>query len=144
MRVLGLDLGAKRIGVAVSDAEGRVATPCDTVHRSGDRQREHREIEQLIQEWEAELLVVGMPYSLDGSIGPAAENIESEIHQLRVTISVPIETYDERLTTVTANRVLMEMDMRAEERRKVVDKVAASIILQSWLDAQQAKAQDHG
>jgi putative Holliday junction resolvase len=142
VRVLCLDLGSKRIGVAISDNDGRVATPIDTVHRSRDRAREHREIEALVQEWEAELLVVGMPYSLDGSRGPAAKNVESEIEELLCTISVPIETYDERLTTVTANRVLMEMDLRADERRKVVDKVAASIILQSWLDAQSSGASD--
>ena len=140
--MLGLDLGAKRIGVAVSDSDGRVATPSDTVHRSGDRPRDHRAIDALVREWEADLVVVGMPYSLDGSMGPAAVGVTEEVEQLRATLSVPVETYDERLTTVTANRVLMEMDMRADERRKVVDKVAASIILQSWLDAQRAGADD--
>ena len=142
MRVLGLDLGSKRIGVAVSDSDGRVATPVDTVHRTGDRQREHRDLAALVTEWEAELVVVGMPFSLDGSEGPAALGVRTEVEELRVTLSVPIQTYDERLTTVTANRVLMEMDLRADERRKVVDKVAASIILQSWLDANGAEGLD--
>ena len=142
MRVLGLDLGSKRIGVAVSDSDGRVATPVDTVHRTGDRQREHRDLAALVTEWEAELVVVGMPFSLDGSEGPAALGVRTEVEELRVTLSVPIQTYDERLTTVTANRVLMEMDLRADERRKVVDKVAASIILQAWLDANGAEGLD--
>ncbi len=138
MRALGLDLGSKRIGVAISDSDGRVATPIDTVHRLGDLQREHRAINDLVLEWEAEIVIVGMPLSLDGSIGPAAKGVLKEIDRLGAALQVPIETYDERLTTVTANRSLMEQNLGAAERRKVVDRVAAAILLQGWLDKQLA------
>ncbi len=141
MRALGLDLGSKRIGVAVSDSDGRVATPIDTVHRVGDQPREHRAIRDLVIEWEAEIVVVGMPFSLDGSIGPAAKGVLKEIDELGAALEVPIATYDERLTTVTANRSLMEQNLGAAERRKVVDRVAASILLQGWLDKQLAEDQ---
>ncbi len=135
VRALGLDLGSKRIGVAISDSGGTVATPIDTVHRSGDRQRDHRAIAALVAEWEAELVVVGMPFSLDGTVGPAAKRAQAEVRRLGDTLTVPVETYDERLTTVMADRALMEQDMKADARRKVVDMVAASVILQSWLDS---------
>ncbi len=136
MRALGLDFGSKRIGVAISDSDGRVATPIDTVHRSGDRQREHREIAALVIEWEAEVVVAGLPLSLDGSHGPAAKGVLKEVAQLGATLRVPVETYDERLTTVTADRSLMEQNLGAAERRKVVDRVAAAVMLQAWLDRQ--------
>ncbi|MEE9417426.1 MAG: Holliday junction resolvase RuvX [Acidimicrobiales bacterium] len=134
MRALALDMGSKRIGVAISDSGGRVATPIDTVHRCGDRPREHREIAALVLEWEAEIVVVGLPLSLDGTIGPAAKGVLDEIDVLGAALSVPVETYDERLTTVTADRSLMEQNLGAAERRKVVDKVAAAVMLQAWLD----------
>ena len=81
-------------------------------------------------------MVVGVPYSLDGSVGPAATAILAEIETLRATIPVPVETYDERLSTVTAERSLMRQNLRADERRRVVDMVAASVLLQGWLDAE--------
>lgn len=137
-RVLGVDLGAKRVGVAVSDRDRRVATPIEVVARSGDRARDHRALGALVEEWEATTVVVGVPYSLDGSIGPAARAILDEIAVLRATLPVPVETYDERLSTVTAERSLMQQNLRAEERRRVVDMVAASVLLQGWLDARSA------
>ena len=139
MRALGLDLGSKRIGVAVSDSDGRVATPIEVVHRSGNRQVEHRVLADLAEEWEVEAVVVGIPYSLDGSTGPMAQAMTAEAVELARVLSarsgVPVETYDERLTTVTAERTLREQDLRAPQRRKVVDMVAAAVMLQAWLDA---------
>lgn len=135
MRALGLDLGTKRIGVAISDSAGTIATPIDTVARSGDRPREHREIAALVTEWEAEIVVVGLPLSLDGSLGPMAKKCLAETKALGDTLDVPVVPYDERLTTVTAERSLMEQEMKADARRRVVDKVAASVMLQAWLDA---------
>ncbi len=137
-RVLGVDLGSKRIGVAISDSDRRVATPLTTVHRVGDRAREHRELADLVDEWEVDQLVVGLPLSLDGSTGPAARATMSEIEEMGATIAVPIAPYDERLTTVTADRVLREQQLDAKARRRVVDMVAAAVVLQSWLDAQAA------
>ncbi len=135
MRALGLDLGSKRVGVAVSDRGGAVATPIEVVQRLGDRAAEHRVITDLVEEWEAEIVVVGLPYSLDGSVGPAARLCLAEIEELGDTLDVPVVPYDERLTTVTAERSLMEQQMNAQERRRVVDKVAAAVMLQAWLDA---------
>lgn len=139
MRALGLDLGSKRIGVAVSDSDGRVATPIEVVHRSGNRRVEHRVLADLAEEWEVEAVVVGIPYSLDGSTGPMAQAMTAEAVELARVLSarsgVPVETYDERLTTVTAERTLREQDLRAPQRRKVVDMVAAAVMLQGWLDA---------
>jgi putative Holliday junction resolvase len=134
-RVLGLDLGTKRIGVAVSDPDRRVATPIEVVARSGDRQRDHRAIAGLVQEWEAERVVVGLPLSLDGSTGPAAQAALAEVDELAAVVGVPVDTADERMTSVTANRALDALDVRGSARRKIVDKVAAAVILQSWLDA---------
>lgn len=133
MRAVGIDLGEKRIGVAVS--AGSVATPYEVVQRSGDRQRDRRAIADLVAETEAEVVVVGLPLSLDGSLGPAARAALDEVEALRDTLSVPVETYDERLTTVTADRQLKEQGLDAKARRRIVDKVAASILLQAWLDA---------
>jgi putative Holliday junction resolvase len=136
MRAIGVDLGSKRIGVAVSS--GTVATPYEVVQRSGDRARDHRRLRDLVEEAEAEIVVVGLPYRLDGSIGPAAQAALDEVAELACTVGVPVETYDERLTTVTADRSLLEMNMKADARRRVVDKVAAAVILQSWLDHRRA------
>ena len=135
MRALGLDLGTKRIGVAVSDSDGRLATPADVVHRTGDRVGEHRAIAALVDEWEAGIVVVGVPYSLDGSVGPMARTMLAEAEQLRATLPVPVETYDERLTTVTAERSLREQGLPGPAGRQVVDQVAAAVMLQAWLDA---------
>ena len=88
-----------------------------------------------MEEEEAERVVVGLPLSLDGTSGAAAEGAMAEAEELASVVGVPVETFDERLTTVTADRNLMELRMRAEARRRVVDKVAAAVMLQTWLDA---------
>ena len=134
MRAIGLDLGSKRIGVALSNSAGTVATPYDLVVRCGDRQREHRQIAALATEAEAEVIVVGMPYHLDGRMSPVAKAAMIEAQELGVATGLPIETYDERLTTVTADRSLTEMNLKADARRRVVDKLAAAVMLQAWLD----------
>ena len=133
-RVLGLDLGSKRVGVAVSDTSGTIATPLVVLTRSGSRQLDHARIRALVEEEEAERVVVGLPLSLDGSVGPAARCALAEAEELGSVVGVPVETFDERLTTVSADRVLQEQGMRGEARRRVVDKVAAAVMLQAWLD----------
>ncbi len=142
MRAIGVDLGSKRIGVALSDSAGTLAVPFEVVQRSKDRARDHRAIAALAAEAEAEVVVVGVPYSLDGSVGPAARRALAEIRAMRRALAVPVETYDERLSTVTAHRSLQEMDVDAATRRKVVDKVAAAVILQAWLDNRSAADPD--
>lgn len=134
MRALALDLGARRIGVAVSDPEGRVATPVTVLSRRSDRPADHRAIAALVAEYEADELVIGLPLSLDGAHGPAAVAVLEEAAQLADLVGVPVRTHDERLTTVTAERVLKAQHLDGRARRKVVDMVAASIILQDWLD----------
>ncbi len=134
-RVLGLDLGSKRIGVAVSDRSGTIAGPLTVLQRSGDVARDHRAIKALVEEEEAEAVVVGLPLSLDGTVGRAAQAALDELEVLASVVGVPVATHDERFTTVSAERPMREMGMNAKQRRKVVDKVAAAVILQSWLDA---------
>ncbi|MDQ3737724.1 MAG: Holliday junction resolvase RuvX [Actinomycetota bacterium] len=134
VRALGLDLGARRIGVAVSDRSGTVATPLEVVLRSGSRQRDHDRIAGLVADEGAELVVVGLPLSMDGRLGPAARAAAAEVRALGNVVGVPVITHDERLTTVTAERSLREAGLDGRARRKVVDMVAAAVMLQAWLD----------
>jgi putative Holliday junction resolvase len=134
-RAVGLDLGARRIGVALCDSAGTLATPYEVVQRSGDRQRDHRRIAELVAEAEAEVVVVGLPLSLDGSVGPAAAGVQAEVAELREHLGVPVEVWDERLSTVEADRRLQSAGVPGRKRRHVIDQVAATVILQSWLDA---------
>lgn len=135
MRVLGIDLGERRIGVALGDTETGVATPLTVVQRRGDRVGEHRALGHLAEEWEALLLVVGLPLSLDGSRGPAARSVEDEVAALGTACGVEVTLYDERFTTVTAERSLRAGGVGGRKRRKVIDAVAAAVLLQGWLDA---------
>ncbi len=133
--MLALDLGAKRIGVAVCDDAGTVATPVTTVSRHNDRPRLHRELAELVGEWEAEMVLLGLPVDLKGEIGPAAQAVLAERDELAAVLEVPVEVHDERFTTRIADRALRERgDLDARGRRQVVDQVAAAVILQDWLD----------
>jgi len=134
MRVMGIDLGSKRIGVAVSDAGGVLASPYEVVARSGDEATDHRRLLAIAAEVEAERIVVGLPLSLDGSVGAAATAAIAEAERLGATTALPVDLYDERFTTVTADRNLMERNMKADARRRIIDKVAAAVMLQAWLD----------
>lgn len=140
VRVLALDLGTKRIGVAVSDRSGTIATPLLVLQRSGRQRTDHERIKALVDEEEAERVVVGLPLSMNGSIGKAAAAAITEAEILASVVGVPVETIDERLTTVTAERILMELGKRGRARRQIVDKVAAAVILQSWLDGRGARS----
>jgi putative Holliday junction resolvase len=144
IRALGIDLGSKRIGVAVSDLSGTVANPLTTVHRSSSRRHDHTAIADLVRVEEAETVVVGLPLSLDGRRGPAARAAEKEAKQLSSVVGVPVEMYDERFTTVTAERGLQDAGLDGRRRRQVVDKVAAAVMLQAWLDHRRATWADAG
>ena len=135
VRALGLDLGSRRIGVSVSDSAGTVATPVETLERSARTTEDHRGIADLVAEWEAEIVVVGLPLSLDGTVGPAARSVLDEAARLTEALAVPVVTHDERLTTVSAQRSLVLQGLAGPARRRVVDQVAAAVILQAWLDA---------
>jgi putative Holliday junction resolvase len=134
-RALGVDLGSKRIGIAVTDRSGTIASPLLVLQRSGDRRVDHRRIAALVAEEEAEVVVVGLPINMNGTMGPAAQAAVAEAEALATVVGVPVETYDERRTTSTAEAALMEFRMKAQARRRVVDKVAAAVMLQSWLEA---------
>ncbi len=134
MRAIALDLGSKRIGVAVSNSEGTLALPMETVERSGDWAADHRRIAGLVAEVEAETVVVGLPLSLDGSEGPAVRRTRRELRHLERAVEVPLETYDERLSTVEAEMSLRAAEVGSQRRRQVIDAAAAAVILQGWLD----------
>ena len=134
VRVVGLDLGTARIGVAVSDPTGTVASPHSVLRRTGSRAADHRAVAAVVAEYDADVLVVGLPRSMDGSLGPAARSALAEVEELAAALPVPVETVDERLTTVSAERVLRDAAVKGAARRGVIDKVAAAILLQTWLD----------
>jgi putative Holliday junction resolvase len=137
-RALGVDLGSRRIGLALSDPTATVASPHEVLLRTGDGARDHAAIVNAARAAGARTIVVGLPLSLSGNAGPAAKATLAEIEELRAAAGDEIEVvaYDERLTTVTAERALAEAKMRRDVRRRVVDKVAAAVMLQAWLDGQ--------
>jgi putative holliday junction resolvase len=134
-RVVGVDLGSRRIGVAVSDSGRVLATPYRTVERAVTREADHATLAAVVAEVEATAVVVGLPISLDGTMGPAARAVLDEVETLRGSLTVPVHTVDERLTTVTASRELQAAGVRGRARRRVIDQSAAAVILQCWLDA---------
>ncbi len=144
LRAVGIDFGDKRIGLAVCDDAGRLAVPFDLVKRVGDRSVEHGQILALAAEVSARYLVVGIPLNLDGSTGPAAQAIQSEVRGLRKRIrreglELEVVEHDERLSTVEAHRGLARGGVSSRDRRELVDASAAAVILQAWLEAQPAE-----
>ncbi len=133
-RVLALDLGTKRVGVAVSDPTATLASPTATIERTGDERRDRDRIATMVAEEEAALVLVGLPLNMDGSSGPAARAAEAEADALASAVGVPVVLVDERLTTVTADRALLARGLRAPQRRRIVDQTAAAVLLQAWLD----------
>ena len=131
VRVVALDLGSRRIGVAVSDPTGVLASPYEVLERSSDV---FDDIGRIVEEVGAELVVVGLPLSLDGRRGTAADAATAEADRLREALDVPVELYDERFTTVTAQQSMADRKVKARARHQVVDKLAAAVLLQSWLD----------
>ncbi len=134
MRALGIDFGSKRIGVALSDSGGMLATPYELIRRVGDRTVEHGRIAELVEETGAEVVVVGLPLQLDGDEGHAVAIVRSEIRGLGKRLGVPVEEIDERFTTVTAHQQLASAGVKNHKRKDLVDAVAASVLLQAWLD----------
>lgn len=142
-RALGVDLGERRIGLALSDPSRTVASPYEVLHRSGDRDADNSMILLAARDADAATIVVGLPLSLSGKAGPAAKQAQKDVDALRTLAKGEFEIvlHDERLTTVTAERALMEARMNREARKRVVDKVAAAVMLQSWLEGQQVREQ---
>jgi putative pre-16S rRNA nuclease len=137
VRVVGLDLGTRRIGVAVSDGSGVLASPHRTIERSGDEAADRDAVAGVVDDTGAGHVVVGLPLGLDGRRGRAARVAAREADALRALLEsrgVTVETFDERLTTVSAERALAEAGRRGPARRRVVDQSAAAVMLQAWLD----------
>jgi putative holliday junction resolvase len=134
-RVVALDLGTKRIGIATSDLTQTLSTPYEVLLRTKSRAEDHRAILKIIDEFEAVRVVVGLPLGLNGKEGAAAKLIRDEVVQMERVLTVPIELFDERFTTTAAHTTLIDQKMKGQERRHVVDKVAAAVLLRAWLEA---------
>lgn len=133
MRILAIDHGTKRMGIAVSDELKMIAQPLEFIPADPFSDFLSR-LKTLLQEKEVELVIVGMPRNMDGSYGEAASKVREFITALREAIAVPIRTWDERMTSAQANRLLIQANVRREDRKTKVDKTAAAILLQSFLD----------
>jgi putative Holliday junction resolvase len=132
-RAIGLDLGDARIGVSISDDDRRMAVPLGTIHTGAPA--DLKAVAALVEEHAATTVVVGLPLSMSGERGSAAVKAASFAGALRSILTVPVELQDERLSTVEAERGLRDAGVTGRERRKVVDRTAATVILQAWLDA---------
>jgi putative pre-16S rRNA nuclease len=137
MRILALDYGTKRVGVAVSDELKMIAQPLEFIPAEPFADFLKR-LKEIVHEKEIELILVGMPRNMDGSYGPAALKVEAFVAALKGALTIPIETLDERLTSVQANRFLIQANVRRDKRKQKVDKTAAAILLQSYLDGLQS------
>jgi putative holliday junction resolvase len=136
MRILALDHGTRRIGVAVSDELKLIAQPLEFIPAApGDAFLAR--LREILRDKEVELIVVGLPRNMDGSYGPAAQTVREFVGTLQETVAVPIRTWDERLTTAQAQRDLIRAGVRREKRKEKVDQTAAAILLQSYLDSLQ-------
>jgi putative Holliday junction resolvase len=134
MRILGLDYGDRRIGVALSDAFGWTAQGLEIIERKREGD-DFRRIGELVKQHEVEAIVVGLPKNMNGTIGPRGEICLAFAEELRQTLSMPVHLWDERLTTVAATRTLLEADVSRRKRKLVVDKLAAALLLQNYLDS---------
>ncbi|MFC5713495.1 Holliday junction resolvase RuvX [Thalassorhabdus alkalitolerans] len=135
MKVLGIDLGTRRIGIAVSDAMGWTAQGVETIHlKDEDVETSFPRIKELIKEYEITKIVVGLPKNMNGTIGPRGEQCQEYAQSLEKEISLPVVMYDERLTTQAVERTLISADVSRKKRKQVVDKMAAVMILQGYLD----------
>jgi putative Holliday junction resolvase len=130
---LGLDVGAKTIGIALSDVGRIIATPTTTIRRTKFRD-DVAQLKALVEEHEIAALIIGMPFNMDGSEGPRCQSVRQFAANVLEVIDIPAALWDERLSTVTAERALLEADMSRKRRAEVIDKMAAAVILQSALD----------
>lgn len=134
-RIMGLDIGDKTIGVAVSDLMGLTAQGVTTIKRVG-KKKDIEEIKKIISERQVNKIVSGLPKNMNGTVGPQGEKVQKFCELLKAETNLPIEFWDERLSTVAAERSLIEGDVSRQKRKKVIDMLAAVIILQGYLDLQ--------
>lgn len=134
MRIMCLDIGTKTIGVALSDPFGWTAQGLEVIRRR-NLETDMARLAQIISEYSVEMIVAGLPKNMDGTVGSQAEQVLEFIRQLQAVITLPVITWDERLSTVAAERALLEADVSRGKRKKVIDKMAAVFILQGYLDS---------
>ncbi len=134
MRILGVDLGSKRIGLAISDKDEVLASPYGALERTGSYEKDHSNIVNLVTSLEVGLVVVGIPLSMDGTLQKAAHDVLAEVNELRASLGVPVQVWDERLSTRAASNALGQAGLRARQQRSRIDQAAAAVILQSFLD----------
>jgi putative Holliday junction resolvase len=137
-RIMALDVGGRRIGVALSDSSRVLASPLTTL-RAEPRARVIAQIAELVMQHEVAALVVGLPLTLGGEVGPQAKLVQAFAEELGSALAVPIHLFDERLTSVAAERMMLDMGVKPERRKARIDEVAASIILQDFLEAQRPR-----
>lgn len=131
---MGIDLGEVRIGIAVSDPLGMTAQGVEVIRRASEEKDLYR-LGELLKQYEIQKIVLGFPKNMNGTIGPRGEITQQFAKLLEDTFELPVILWDERLSTVAAERMLIEADVRRDKRKKVVDKMAAAIILQNYLDS---------
>jgi putative Holliday junction resolvase len=132
-RVIGIDLGTRRIGVAVTDGLGMTAQPHATLARHGGK-RDLEAIGAVVREFDAERVVLGLPLSPEGEVGRAARSAQAFAERLRAALAIPVDLIDESFSTVEAEEVLLRADLSRARRKEVVDRLAAAVILQRWLN----------
>ena len=141
MRIMGLDIGSHTIGVAISDELGITAQGLKTITRKS-KEEDFEEISNIISQFEIGKIVVGLPRNMNGSLGKQAEMVLQWIKNLKEKIHLPMVTWDERLSTVEASRVLLEADVSRKKRKKAIDKLAAVIILQAYMNSMGKNSND--
>lgn len=134
MRILGLDVGDRTVGVALSDPLGFIAQGITTIRRK-NIEYDLSELKKILDDNNVDTIVVGLPKNMNGTLGPQGEKVMEFCESIRTITGIPIKMWDERLTTVAAHRAMLEADMSREKRKKIVDKVAATYILQGYLDS---------
>lgn len=140
---LGLDVGSKRIGVAGCDGTGLIATGLTTIERTSFV-RDVQQLRELVEQRQVQLLVVGMPYSMDGTLGAQARQIQKFAHRLAKALQLPVEFVDERLSSVEAEELIKAQRRSPSRNKSLIDRKAAAIILQQWLDARRSTLGNRG
>ncbi|WP_066893991.1 Holliday junction resolvase RuvX [Clostridium nigeriense] len=133
MRILGLDIGSKTIGVAISDPLGWTAQGITTIKRT-KKEHDLEEVKKLCKEYYVETIVIGLPKNMNGTIGESGEKVLEFSERIKEFTGVNVQMWDERLTTVAAHKAMLEADLSRGKRKKIVDKIAATYILQGYLD----------
>lgn len=135
LRIMGLDLGDKTIGVALSDPLGYTAQGLEVVRRQGSLKADLAKLKEIARANEVSKVVIGFPRNMNGTVGPRGEMALAFGQEVEKTLGLPVETWDERLSTVAAEKMLVGADVRRKKRRQVIDKIAAALILQNYLDS---------